>query len=194
MAFSLSVPAVAVTWILYVPVGVFGPPPQPVIPMDASVANRIMLLNVNRSLRIFRFLPPRSGSSRKATNSPASSSGPWNGEWAGFEVWVPDPRAAELVLTSVAMVSVDVAVPVLPGVTLDGENVQVVSLGRSLHARLVATLKPFTPVTLTVTIALFPELSVPVAGSRVRVNAGGPGYTVTATAEDVDDALSVSPA
>lgn len=93
----------------------------------------------------------------------------------------------------VAMVRVEVAVPPAVGVTLGDEKVHVEFLGRSPHVRLVAALKPFTEATVTVTTAFVPALKEPFAGSSVRVKAGAPAYTVSATAGDVDAALSVSP-
>jgi hypothetical protein len=77
---------------------------------------------------------------------------------------------------------------------LDEEKLQVVSSGRLLHARLVAALKPFTEVTVTVVTASLPAVKEPFVGLGVRVKEGGPDDTVSATAEDVDEALSVSPA
>jgi hypothetical protein len=94
---------------------------------------------------------------------------------------------------SVATVSVDVADPDTPGVMLGEEKVQVVALGRLPHARVVAVLKPFTEVTVTVMVAFCPALTEPFAWSSVRVKAGDPGHTVTATADEVDDALFRSP-
>jgi hypothetical protein len=95
--------------------------------------------------------------------------------------------------TFVAIVSVEVADPATAGVMLVDEKTQVVSLGRAPHARLVAELKPFTEVTVTVMTASLPALNEPSAGLSVRVKAAGPGHTVTATPEDVDDALLASP-
>jgi len=77
---------------------------------------------------------------------------------------------------------------------LGDEKVQVLFLGRPLHVRLVAALKPFTEATVTVTTAFVPALKEPVAGSSVKVKTGAPAYTVNAKAVEVDDALSVSPA
>lgn len=92
------------------------------------------------------------------------------------------------------MVSVEVAVPATAGVMVDEDMVQVVFWGRLPHARLVAALKPFTEVTVTVMTASLPALKEPLAGSSVSVKAGGPGHTVTTTAEDADEALLASPA
>jgi len=97
-------------------------------------------------------------------------------------------------LTSVAIVSVEVAVPETVGVMLVGEKVQVVFLGRLPHARLAAESKPLTDVTVTVTVAGAPALKVPLDEERETVNADAPGQTVTATAEEVDVALLASPA
>ena len=173
--------------------GVVGPPPQPIIPMDASIAIRIALLTVNRSLLNFRFFAPRSGSSRNAARAPAIALGRCEGDRPGADRNTSDPRAAEVAFTSVAMVSVDVAIPETVGVMLDEEKVQVVFFGRPLHARVVAALKPFTDVTVTVTTAFLPALKEPVVESSVSVKAGAPGHTVTATAEDVEEALLASP-
>jgi len=153
VALSLSAPAVPVTWIIYVPLGVVGPPPQPFIPMNASVANRIALLSVNRSRRSFWFFAPRSGSSRNPASAPAISSDARKGGRAAVGREGSVKSAAELGFRFVAMVSVEVAVPVLPGVTLGEEKLHVASLGSPLHARVVAALKPFAEVTVTVTTA-----------------------------------------
>ena len=175
------------------PLGVVGPPPQPVIPMDASVAIRIALLTANRSLRSFRFFAPRSGSSRNAARAPAIAIGCCEGDRPDVDREASDRRAAGVAFTSVAMVSVDVAIPETVGVMLDEEKVQVAFFGRPLHARVVAALKPFNEVTVTVTTAFLPALKEPVAESSVNVKAGAPGHSVTPTGEEVDDALLVSP-
>lgn len=175
------------------PLGVVGPPPQPVIPSDISVATRIALLNVNRRLRSFRFFAPRSGSSRNAARTPAIEIVCCKGDQADVGREVSDSIVAGVAFTSVAMVSVEVAIPETVGVMLDEEKVQVAFFGRPLHARVVAALNPFTEVTVTVTTAFLPALKEPVAGSSVSVKVGAPGHTVTATAEDVDAALLTSP-
>jgi hypothetical protein len=92
------------------------------------------------------------------------------------------------------MVSVEVAVPETGGVTLGDEKAQVVSVGRPPQLRLVALAKPFVEVTVMVVTAVAPPLSELLDGESEIESPGGPGHTVTATAEDVDDALSASPA
>jgi hypothetical protein len=116
------------------------------------------------------------------------------GDGAGFDREVPDRSAAEGAFTFVAMVSVEVAVPATGGVMLVDEKAQVVSVGRLPQLRLVALAKPLVEVTVMVVVAVAPPLSELLAGERVNENVGGPGQTVTATAEDADDELSASPA
>src|SRR5579863_3155767 len=105
--------------------------------MDASAATKIALLRVTRSRRSFRFFAPRSGSTRNAASEPAIAIERCNG---GRSDVASDPRAVDVAFTSVAMVSVEVAIPETAGVILDEEKVQVAFFGRPLHAKVVAAL------------------------------------------------------
>lgn len=93
----------------------------------------------------------------------------------------------------VATVSVEVAVPDAAGVTLAGEKAQVVSFGKLPQLRLVALAKPLVEVTVMVVTAVAPSWGEPLDGERDNENPGWPANTVTATADEEDDALSVSP-
>ena len=126
-------------------------------------------------------------------NAPAIAIERWKGNWAGFDGEDPDATAAEVGFTLVAMVSIEVAVPEAVGVTLEGEKAQVVSFGRLAQLRVVAPAKPLVEVTVMVVTAVAPPLSELLDGERDHENPGDPEDTVTATAEDDDDALSVSP-
>ncbi len=174
--------------------GVLGPPPpQPLIPIDAITAIKIALLMASISRRSFRFLALKSGNAKKAANAPAIAIERWNGNRAGFDPEGSDLRAAEVGFTLVATVSVEVAVPEVVGVTLAGEKAQVVSFGRLAQLRVVALAKPLVEVIVMVVTAVAPPLGEPLDGESDNENPGAPAVTVTATAEDVDDALSVSP-
>ena len=94
---------------------------------------------------------------------------------------------------SVVIVRVEVAVPDTSGVMLLAENVQTVFLGSVPHARVVAALKPFTEVTVMVTVAGLPALKEPLSCESAIVKSGGPGQIVTATLLETDAALLVSP-
>lgn len=175
--------------------GVVGPPPpQPLIPMDATTVIRIALLMASSNRRTFRFLAPNMGNSKKAANALAIAIERWKGNRAGVDREAADRRAAEVGLTFVAMVSVEVAVPETAGVMDAGEKAQVVSFGRPPQLRVVALAKPSVEVTVMVVTAVAPPLSELLDGESDNENAGGPGHTVTGRAEDDDDALSVSPA
>lgn len=175
--------------------GVLGPlPPQPFIPIKAITANKIALLAASRRRRTFRFLLPNSGNIKNAASAPAMAIGPWKGERAGVDREFSDRRVAESAFTSVAIVSVEVAVPEMAGVTLVDENVQVVFCGRVPHAKPAAELKPLTDVTVTVIIAGVPAAKLPLDGESVTVYAAGPDQTETATAEETEEALFASPA
>jgi len=176
-------------------VGVLGPlPPQPFIPIEAITAIKIALLAASRRRRTFRFLAPNSGNSRNATSAPARPIGRSKGEREGVDREVSDRRVAELAFTSVAIVSVEVAVPETVGVMVLDEKVQVAFCGRLPHARPAAELKPLTDVTVMVITAGVPAAKLPLDGERVTVNAADPGQTETATAEEMEAALFVSPA
>jgi len=169
------------------------PPPQPLIPIDASTAIKIALLMASSRRRSFRFLAPKSGNTRNAANAPAIAIERWKGNWAGFDGEASDATAAEVGFTLVAIVSIEVAVPEAVGVTLAGEKAQVVSCGKLAQLRVVALAKPLVEVTVMVVAAVAPPLSVLLDGESDNENPGDPEDTVTATAEDDDDALSVSP-
>jgi hypothetical protein len=179
--------------------GVVGPPPQPLIPIDAITAIKIALLMASSRRRTFRFDAPKRGNSRNAASAPAIAIERCKGDVAGVgragvEREASDRRAAEGGFTLVAMVRVEVAVPAMAGVMDVGEKVQVVSVGRLPQLRFVALAKPLVEVTVIVATAVAPPLSELLDGERVNENVGGPGHTVTATADEVDDALSASPA
>lgn len=174
--------------------GVVGPLlPQPLIPIDAITAIRTALLTASSRRRTFRFLAPSSGNSKNAASAPAIAIERWKGNLAGVDREDSDRRAAEVVFTFVAILSVEVAVPEMVGVTLAGEKAHVVSFGKAPQLRVVAPAKPLIEVTVTVVTAVAPPLSELPDGESDNENAGGPGNTVTATAEDVDDALPASP-
>ena len=174
--------------------GVLGPPPpQPLIPIDAITAIKIALLTASSRRRIFRFLAPKSGNTRNAANTLAIAIEPWKGNWPGFDGEDSDARAAEVGFTLVAIVSIEVAVPETVGVTLAGEKAQVVSFGKLPQLRVVALAKPLVEVTVMVVTAVAPPLSELLYGESDNENPGGPEDTVTATAEEDDAALSVSP-
>jgi hypothetical protein len=178
-----------------VPLGVVGPPPpQPVNPIDAITAIKIALLMAISRRRTFRFPALNTGKSRNAASAPAIAIERWKGGRAGVDREASDASAAEGAFTFVAMVSVEVAVPETGGVMLVDEKAQVVSLGRLPQLRLVALAKPLVEVTVMVVTAFAPALSELLDGESDMESPGGPGHTVTATAEDVDDALSASPA
>lgn len=172
---------------------VVGPPPQPAIPRDAIVAIRIVLPTVNKSFRSFRFLAPRRGSTRNAARAPAIVIGCCKGDRRADREF-SDARVAEVAFTSVAMVSVDVAIPETVGVIFGEEKVQVVFFGSPLHVRVVAALKPLTDVTVMVIAAGVPALKEPLPGESAIVKFGGPGQTATATLLETEAALLVSPA
>lgn len=173
--------------------GVFGPPPQPDIPMVPRVAIRIALLMAINRRRTFRFPALNSGNSKNAASAPAIAIERWKGERAGVDREDSDPKAAEVVFTFVAIVSVEVAVPETVGVTDVGEKAQVVSVGRLPQLRVVALVKPLVEVTVMVVTAVAPPLSELLDGESNNEKLGGPGHTVTAIAEDVDDAFLASP-
>ena len=164
--------------------------PQPLIPSNAIPAITIALLVASKRRLSFRFLARRSGNSRNAAKPPTISIG----RSIGGECEVNSLRTSAFAFTSVAIVSVEVAVPAMVGVTLVGEKLHVVFCGRPLHARLVAELKPLTDATVIVTTAGLPALNEPLDEERETVNAGGPGHTVTDRAAEADAALFVSPA
>jgi len=128
---------------------------------------------------------------RKQARTPAASSGFWKGTPPGEAS--PGSSVLAVAFVSVSIVKVDVAVPALPGVTLAGEKLQTVLLGRELHARLVAALKPFTDVIVMVTDAGLPALKEPLPGDRANVKSGGPGQIVTERVLDAEAALLLSP-
>jgi hypothetical protein len=162
--------------------------------MDAIAAIRIALLMASSRRRTFRFFAPNSGNSRNAASAPAIAIERWRGDLAGVERVASDARAAEVGFTLVAIVSVEVAAPETAGVMDVGEKVQVVLAGRLPQLRLVVLAKPSVEVTVTVVVAVAPPLSELLDGESDTENVGGPGHTVRATAEDVDAALSASPA
>jgi hypothetical protein len=170
-----------------------GPPPQPLIPIDAITAIKIALPMACSRRRTFRFFAPNSGNIKNAANAPAIAIERWEGDRAGVDREASDARPAVGAFTLVAMVSVEVAVPENAGVMDVGEKAQVVSLGRPVQLRLVALAKPLLEVTVMVVTAFAPPLRELLDGESVTENAGGPGHTVTATAEEVDDELLVSP-
>jgi hypothetical protein len=161
--------------------------------MVAITAIKIALLMANSKRRTVRFLPPNSGNSKNAANALAIAIECWKGNRAGVDREASDRRAAEVGFMFVAMVSVEVAVPETAGVMDAGEKAQVVSFGRPPQLRVVALAKPSVEVTVMVVTAVAPPLSELLDGESDNENAGGPGHTVTGTADDVDDALSVSP-
>ena len=169
------------------------PPPQPLIPIDAITAIKIALRRASSRRRTFRFLAPKSGNTKNAANPPAIAIEPWKGNCAGLGREASDPKAAEVGFTLVVTVSVEVAVPEAVGVTLEGEKEQIVSFGKLAQLRVVALAKPLVEVTVMVVTAVAPPLSELLDGESDNENPGGPEDTVTATAEDDDDALSVSP-
>lgn len=83
--------------------------------------------------------------------------------------------------------------PETVGVMLGEEKVQVVSFGRVPQLRVVAPAKPLIEVTVMVVTAGVPALTEPLEDEKETEKLGGPGHTVTAAAEDVDDALFASP-
>jgi hypothetical protein len=154
----------------------------------------IAQLMASRRRRTFRLFAPKSGNSRNATSAPARAIGPWKGERAGVDREFSDRRVAELAFTSVAIVSVEVADPETVGAMLLDEKVQVVFCGRLPHARPAAELKPLTDVTVTVITAEVPAAKLPLDGESVTVYAAGPDQTETATAEEMEATLFMSPA
>jgi hypothetical protein len=100
----------------------------------------------------------------------------------------------DVAFTFVSIVSVEVAVPEDPGVMLGLEKSHLLFFGIDPQLSVVALLKPFTDVSVIVMVTGLPALNVPLVGSSARVKSGGPGHTITATAEDVDAALFASPA
>lgn len=173
--------------------GVVGPPPQPET-AEARTANTPRQLNVRSIRRTLRFRAPKSGIRMKAKAVPASSIGFWKGVFPGEVPPEPTALAVAVGFLSVSMVNVDVAVPETPGVTLAEEKSQTVFLGNVPQARLVAALKPFTDVTVMVTVAGVPALNEPLSGDSAIVKSGGPGQIVTATLLEAEAALLVSPA
>jgi hypothetical protein len=93
----------------------------------------------------------------------------------------------------VLMVRVDVAVPDTAGVTDVEEKSQTEFLGKPVQLKVVALANPLIEVTVTVVSAVLPAAAEALVGEREIERLGSPDQTVTATAEDVDDALSVSP-
>ena len=166
-----------------------GPPPHPVIAPAARIANRRNAPN-DCSLRCFDPRKGRRGNAprifaiaiRDATRLACDSGALHDGS-----------STAVVAVVSVLMVSVDVAVPETAGVTEDAEKSQTEFLGSPLQLRLVALAKPLIDVTVTVVIAGLPEEAESLAGEREMERLGAPGHTVTATAEDVEAALLVSP-
>ena len=102
--------------------------------------------------------------------------------------------SAAAVATLVLIVSVEVIAAVPFGVILAGLKEQVEKVGKPLHARLVAELKPLMGVTVTVAVSVVPAAAVAVAGvSDIEKSAAGAAVIVTVTAVDVDPALAASP-
>jgi len=92
------------------------------------------------------------------------------------------------------MVSVEVAVPEVPGVIEELEKTHLVFFGRDPQLSVDDALKPFTEVSVIVTVIGEPALNVPLEDESASVKSGGPGHTEIAIAEEVDPALLVSPA
>lgn len=180
-------PDTAVTSTVYVPAGVLGPPPQPVIPEEPRIASRARAPIVSRRWRSRRRRNPRRGRTRSPpatanATRPECDPGP-----------VSRRSSAAEVLVSVLMVRVEVAFPETAGVTEDAEKVQVESLGRPVQLRFVALAKPLVEVTVTVTVAGVPALTETLEDESETEKSGVPGQTVTATADDVEAALFPSP-
>ncbi len=181
-------PAVAVTWTEYVPFGVVGPPPQPDIPMQVIAASRISPLQESSIRRTLRLRPPSSGEQEHAYC--ACQREPCAGvTWLRLSPRTWRSSAAVAGLVSVLIVTVAVAVPPTSGVMLDSEKEQMVSFGKLPQLRVVAVAKPLTEVTVSVVVAGLPEPAEPLVGESETVKLGGPGQTVTATAEDVGSSV-----
>lgn len=79
----------------------------------------------------------------------------------------------------VLMVKVEVAEPLVPGVTEEGDAEQVVSAGRPLQPSETAKLYPDPVLTVTVTLVLFPATTVAEVGLKVKPKSAPAPVSVT---------------
>ena len=101
-------------------------------------------------------------------------------------------RAAEAI--PVAIVNVDVAVPVPLGVTVAGLKLQEAFWGRPEQAKLTCWLNPPDGVMVIVEVAVLPLVTVPLVGERPTVKlAGTAAVMVMERAAEVDGEKFVSP-
>jgi hypothetical protein len=98
------------------------------------------------------------------------------------------------VATLVARVRVVEAAAVPLGVTVAGENEQVLYAGKPVHAKLTWLLKPPDGVMVMAVVAVLPWATLPLAGlSEMLKSAGTEAVTVTVTAEEVEAAKFAFP-
>lgn len=160
----------------YVPAGVLFSPPavplQALIATVASVANSIERETRRRLLRL-RFRRPTIGISSNVNELPARTT-------------------AAFTLLWIVIVVVEAAVPF--GVTVAGLKEHVEFAGRFEHVKVVAALKPFTGVTVTVVVAGVPAVTDALAGETESVKSAGSGVlTVIETVDEVDVRSPLSP-